>query len=473
MTGEREAPGEVRFRGDFPDGTHLLLAVSGGPDSLAMAALFREWAPLRGWVVSWAHADHGLRGGESDADAAFVARLAEAWNIPCRVARIGVPRSGSLEAAARQARYVFLARAAVAAGAGFVLTAHTRDDQAETVLMRLARGSGVRGLRGILSSRPVLPGSRIRLVRPFLGESREALRAILAAREIPFRVDSSNKDFRFARNRVRAFLASLAPGRPDLLDRLSRAAEASSSLWERVEGVLAPGLAAVWRDAEDVAWIDASALSALPDPIAREILREGIRCRGGASLSRAHLERLHRFFREGRSGRSLDLPGGIWRREYDRVVWIRSAVASPGDVPVPGAGRYAWGDWRFSVTRGDGSGGFAVRDSLFPLAIRRWRPGDRIRAAGASVGRNRKMSDFWGDRKIPRSVRDAWPLVCKGGTVIVVPGLAVHVEAAPSPGEKAFLVTAARAGEATCRAHDGAHNARSGRAPASIPAPTA
>ncbi len=446
MEGWGEASVGIRLGGGLPRGARLLLGVSGGPDSVAMAALFRERSPRRGWTVSWAHADHGLRGAESDGDAAFVARLAREWGVSLRTGRVPVAGRGSVEAAARAARYAFLEEAARAAGAGYVLTAHTRDDQAETVLMRLARGSGVRGMRGVLASRPIAPGSDIRLVRPLLMESRERLRAVLAARQIPFRADSSNRDMRFQRNRARAFLADLSPARPDLVARLAGAASAAAFLWERVEKALAPALEAAWRDTEGVPSVDTGVLSAFSEPVTREILREGIRRRGGATLSRAHLAALCRMASgQGGSGRSLDLPGGTWRREYGDLVWVRSRDAAPEGIPIPGAGRYAWGDWHLSVERGAGNGSAVpvVRESLFPLVVRRWRPGDRIRAAGADGrARSRKMSDFWGDRKVPRTVRDAWPLLCREETVVVVPGLAVHAEAAPARGEEAFRVTA-------------------------------
>lgn len=182
-----------------------LIAVSGGPDSVALLRLVHA----AGRDVHVAHVNHGLRGAESDADEAFVRDLAEQLGVPCTVARlppsgrsaVGPGQSRNLEAAARRLRYAWLAELARQIGATWVATGHTADDQAETVLFHLLRGTGLRGLRGIAPRRLLAPG--VELVRPLLAQRRADLRAWLHELGQTYRTDSSNNDPRFTRNRLR------------------------------------------------------------------------------------------------------------------------------------------------------------------------------------------------------------------------------------------------------------------------------
>jgi len=207
------------------DDAHLTLAVSGGPDSMAMllgAARLVE-ADARRWQLLVAHLDHGLRGESSD-DAAFVADAAAALRLPCEVRRTDVSalaraEGRSLEDAGREARYRFLE--GVAPAGGLILTAHTADDAAETVLINLLRGSGLSGVRGI-------PSRRGRIRRPLLAERRAALRALLDSNGIAYRLDPSNNNQAFLRNRVRGellpLLEDLRPGAVDRIGQFARLA---------------------------------------------------------------------------------------------------------------------------------------------------------------------------------------------------------------------------------------------------------
>jgi tRNA(Ile)-lysidine synthase len=213
----------------------LLLAVSGGPDSTALLWLAARWrAGLKGGPKLVAvTVDHGLR-PEAAEEARAVARLARKLGIAHRTLRwTGRKPATGLQEAARAARYRLLAGAARKAGASAVLTAHTLDDQAETVLIRLARGSGLTGLAGMRRSRPLLEaGEDLRLVRPLLGIAKSRLIATLRAENIPFAEDASNRDPRFTRARLRGLMPRLAeegltvPRLALLADRLARAEEA-------------------------------------------------------------------------------------------------------------------------------------------------------------------------------------------------------------------------------------------------------
>ena len=177
-----------------------LAAVSGGPDSVALLRLLHR----RGIEVQVGHVNHGLRGPDSDADADFVRDLAAQLRVPCHVGVIPVAeqaRGANLEATARRLRYRWLTETAWQLGAAWVATGHTADDQAETVLFHFLRGSGPRGLRGIAPARRLAPG--VRLVRPLLAVRRASLLDFLRDLNQPYRVDQSNADLRFTRNRLR------------------------------------------------------------------------------------------------------------------------------------------------------------------------------------------------------------------------------------------------------------------------------
>ena len=224
------ADGAARLK--IADGTPIVLAVSGGPDSTALLHGAAALAPQRGWRLTVAHLDHALRPTSAD-EGAVVAAAAAALAIPVEVRRVDVAALAasehrSLEDAGRQARYRFLEE--VAAGRGpdaLVATAHTADDVAETVLLRLARGSGLRGLRGI-------PARRGRVIRPLLHARRAMLRATLDAAGIAYATDPSNADLAHARNRVRAellpALERLNPAAVEALTRFGRLAAEDDDL---------------------------------------------------------------------------------------------------------------------------------------------------------------------------------------------------------------------------------------------------
>ena len=208
------------------DGAAIVLAVSGGPDSTALLHGAAALAPDHGWRLIVAHLDHGLRSTSAD-EAAAVAAIAAGMGLPAEIRRVDVAALAStehrsLEDAGRQARYRFLEEVAAGLGPGaLIATAHTADDVAETILLRLARGSGLRGLRGI-------PARRGRIVRPLLGVRRSVLRSALDSAGITYAVDPSNADVAHARNRVRAellpALERLNPAAVEALVRFGRLA---------------------------------------------------------------------------------------------------------------------------------------------------------------------------------------------------------------------------------------------------------
>jgi len=263
----------------------VLLAVSGGPDSVA---LLRAMTALKGGGrgrVLAAHVNHQLRGEDSEADEAFVVKLCRGLGLPCEVERARAGRSAAdssngLEAAARSVRYELLGQAACRVGARYVVTAHTADDQAETILHRILRGTGIAGLSGIARARPLGPAT---LIRPLLGFRRDRLLGYLEDLGQPYRVDASNVDTRFTRNRIRHELlpvleADFNAGVVDALLRLgSLAGEAQTVIDGLVEGLREP---CVVEQGSDAVRIRVQPLVDQPRYVARELLMAVWRDRG-------------------------------------------------------------------------------------------------------------------------------------------------------------------------------------------------
>ena len=277
----------VLDRALLPAGCTVLCAVSGGADSVCLLDLVRRLGDV---TVLCAHFDHGIRGAESARDAAFVEALCKEWGVPFFLGRGAVPAYAaenglSVETAARELRYAFLERTAKEQGADVIATAHNLNDNAETILFRMARGTGLRGLAGI-------PARRGRIVRPLLQTPRRDIEEYLAAHNIPHVEDSTNAEPDAARNRVRRdvlpMLESVHPGAAAGIVRMSETlAEDEAFLASLAEERLAR-----WGGA-----IPAKELCALPRPVARRALARWL----GGELSRERFDALLRF---------AALPGG-------------------------------------------------------------------------------------------------------------------------------------------------------------------
>ena len=299
------------------DGTLVLAAVSGGLDSTVLADALAGLAPRRGFRLAIGHVHHGLRGADADADEAAARDLARRLDVPFAAERIApeVLRAGrssrerpTRQEAARTLRYAALARIAADLGASRIATAHHAGDQAETVLLRLLRGSGPDGLGGIPERSP--DGG---IVRPLLGLSRAEIEAYARARELRWREDASNASPEYARNRLRQeFLPALTRAfNPRLLRAIGDLAEAQrrDSEWIRASVEREAGT----RFCAEGAWlrIDTKDWSALPEALARRLAREAL-CRAGLArhVERVHLERVLRFLGSPARGRRIELPSG-------------------------------------------------------------------------------------------------------------------------------------------------------------------
>lgn len=302
-------------------GVPVVAAVSGGSDSVAlvcaMAALRGRSAEPRQPLVI-AHLNHGLRGAAADEDARFVARLAEDLGLACELGRVDLPAlaqqaGDGLEAAAREARYAFLEQVAERHSARYVATAHTRDDQVETILHRIVRGTGLRGLAGMTRARSL--NASVTLIRPLLAFGRDDLRAYLGEIQQAYRHDATNDDPRFTRNRLRNELLPLL--RREYNERVDEAlwrlGEMGSEVGELVEQQLA-----VMREPLEIEYagktvtLSCDALHRQPPFMVRELLRLLWQEQGWPeqAMGRAQWESLARLALSEATD-ALTLPGGV------------------------------------------------------------------------------------------------------------------------------------------------------------------
>jgi len=445
---ENEVLSWCRREGILPPRATVLVAASGGPDSTALLFSLHALAPRERWRLAAGHLDHGLR-AESAGDAAFVRRQASSLGLPFFDARLDVralPTSAgrSLEDAARVARRSFLTRAAAEFGADAVALGHNRDDQAETVLLNLARGTGTLGLAG-------MPPATGIFVRPLLGRSRAEILSYLASLGVPWREDPSNRDTAFARNwfrhEVLPALEARMPGARASFAALAAAARADEAALERRTAALLSRLIVATRGRDII--LEAAFPAALPPELRGRAVRRLFRELVGSSrgLSRRHVEDVLALREDG----AVCLPSGIAvRRSGERITFRRlesepsltaweTALAVPGRTQVPPAGVVIEVELAGAPARLRGLGLEEVwlheRFAAARLRVRAWRDGDYIRVAG--LGGRKKLQDIFVDAKVPREERSRWPVICEGSDVVWVPALALAEGAAATPGAPA------------------------------------
>jgi tRNA(Ile)-lysidine synthase len=442
----------VRDRAVLRPGERVLAAVSGGPDSTALLLILSRLAPSLDLSLTAAHFDHGLRGRlAARREQSYVEALCCRLGVPLQVGagdtRAQARTHGlSGEEAARELRYAFLAEAAVAAGCTVVTSGHTADDQVETVLLHIVRGSGLAGLAGMADRGPWPLAGRegLEVGRPLLCLRHQETAHYCGEEGLEPLVDPSNVSPAFLRNRVRLeLLPLLRQYNPRIDSALLRLAEAAGADLAVLEGmaanVLSPGAGG------HAVVLSRRRLTELPEGLRRHALRLAARRLLGdlRDFHGDHIDALLAGLARG-VGYHLDLPRGLrFDVGYEQAVLAReqgedaafqpappsvSQAAHP-EVPLTVPGVTSWGPWLVEAELRPADGGSLPVDPWQAwldadvagedLRVRSWRPGDRFRPLG--LAGEKKLQDFFVDARIPRAQRDAVPLVCgKPGIVWVV-----------------------------------------------------
>jgi len=463
------------------------LAVSGGADSVALAAAFVELAAMKGLKsrVEILHVNHGLRSGASGADQRFARALARRLGLGFRSQRVRVKRRRdglASEEAARNARYEALLSMARRGRLRYILTAHTADDQAETVLLNIARGAGLVGLSGMPARRVLSRRPLIELIRPMLAITRQEVLSFLRARKLSWRQDASNLALDYTRNRVRrvvlpAIKKHLNPRAAEHLVALARTAGAAHSfIATQAAGLLEkkPGGAVRLR---------VKALERASDAVAREAVRQAAETvsAGSSAIGAERVEAVLGLLAARGSARFVELSSGaVARREYGDLVFLKGkgifnflkkrgqkAESSPSLEALPlnpsreGRGHKSevvFGRWRISAalrsgasfdiekflrTRRGWSEAFDASQVKFPLVVRRRNAGDRI---AIGKGSSKKLKDVLAEARLPARERDAVPIVAdSGGNILLVVPLRRAFFARVNPDTKRVLILSARA----------------------------
>jgi tRNA(Ile)-lysidine synthase len=407
-------------------GDLCIVAVSGGADSVCLLDILNELKAALGIKLVVAHFDHGLREGEDDAETRFVQDLASSMNLPFESEKAfslmdGAP--GSVEEKAREERYFFLESLREGLSAQKIAIGHHLNDQAETVLMRLLRGSGSSGLAGIPPFRDKT------IIRPLIDTKKEEIESYLKARGLAYMDDSSNLQTDYLRNRIRLeLLPSLLEYQPRLIEHLGRLADIL-----RDENAYMEGRAEDWvmreADLRTTGEVSIPRLSflGLPQPIRNRVTRQILRKlgKGLRRIGSLHIESVAELGKSENSHGSLNLPNGlVVTRSYDHMVFRIGEERQSREFHylLDGTGTYVIEEIGKTIglverepngdlnMEGDESKAYLDSEKLqFPLILRNFRPGDRFVPLGMTG--HKKIKDFFIDLKVPVEVRTSIPLL--------------------------------------------------------------
>ena len=423
----------IRRQRLIPPGSRLLLAVSGGTDSLLLLELFSRLGPELGLSLHVASLDHGLRGADGAADAAFVREQAERLELPVTLGAAAGLRG---EADARNARYDFLAATAQACGAKYVAVAHQADDQAETVLLNLLRGSGLRGLAAMRLSAPLPGHPQLTLLRPLLHIRRSELQEWCHAEGLEPRQDASNDDLRLRRNRLRReTLPALREMNPRVDQALLRLADTAAQDIDFIEQQLAAATESALRCSPQRIRLTRSTFDGLHPALQGHFVLDSLRRLGGQNIGSGNVESVVTLARTGVTGQRCPLPGSLQLRlEYDDLIiehvdagqdWTGPllfsdeplTVCNPGVVLLPGnAWRLVLGKSHCPIEA------MQLCLSLPPdasLTLDTRRSGDRFDPPGLG-GHTQSLKDWMINRRMPRAFRRQVPLLRVDGAIAAI-----------------------------------------------------
>jgi tRNA(Ile)-lysidine synthetase-like protein len=462
----------IDHHGLLPRGGTVVVGVSGGPDSLCLLHVLRALAPEYGVMLHLAHLNHQLRGADADEDAAFVQRLAAEWGLPFTVAARDVTTYAererlAIEEAARQMRYGFLAEVAQQIGSEIIAVAHHADDQAESVLMHIIRGSGIAGLRGMRPKSEMgdmrladlqSPISPLHLIRPLLYIPRADIEAYCAVNGLNPHFDVSNLDQTYFRNWLRhTVLPLLAQHNPGVRDVLCRTAEVAAADYDLLRADMERAWAQVARVSPAATTFDLAGWRALPLALKRATVRQAIHQlrQHLRNINFVHVERAVDVAERGTTGDRATLADGLMLTlAYDSFTIADESHAGPlpdwpllepgtqVTVSVPGVCALPDLDWALETqvsaieettkvvtTNPDPWTAYLDADACSgPLTLRTRLPGDRIAPQGMG-GHTMKVNELMINTKTPRAARDRMPLLVCGERIAWACGLRVDEHA--------------------------------------------
>ena len=423
----------------------LVVAVSGGQDSVCLLHILLHLQQELGIKLHVAHLNHQLRGVASEADARYVANLAQKLDVPATIEQRDVKayqekKHLSLEEAAREVRYHFLAQVCQAVGTERAAVGHTVDDHAETILMHLIRGSGTRGLRGLQPlSRWQSSGHHLNVIRPLLEISRNETAAYCKQHQLKPRLDVSNLSLSPLRNRIRLeLLPLLQKYNPQVVDALLRTARIATDELAFLDQEVKRIRGEVSQKHEGTLILNKEMFQKLPPALQRHLLRSSIEELAGnlKDIEARHIEELMEVL-DKPAGKRICLPEGLtFSIEYDRYLLGSDPAALspfptldgeydfkiPGETLLPG--------WRITATitnreqtteeKSDFIAYFDLEKVGNKVTVRRRKPGDRFQPLGMS--QPKKLNEFMIDAKIPQSWRQRIPIVCSSSQILWVVG---------------------------------------------------
>jgi len=422
------------------EGDSVIVAVSGGPDSVCLLHILHELKDELHIHLVAAHFDHGLRPDEDETETAFVRRLAESLKLPFETAKghlLAKKARGSREEVARNARYAFLERVRRKHKAQKIALGHNLNDQAETVLMRLLRGSGTSGLTGI----PPCRGNNI--IRPLIEIKRPEIENYLKSKQLASVTDSSNLKTDYLRNKIRLELMPLLEGQqPQLAHLLAQTAEIL-----RDEDAYLDRITEAWfnRNVEQSPHhafkIPIASFLSLPVALRRRVIRNviGKVKKDLRRISWDHMEAIHRLVQAEKPQAALSLPGRLTvKRTYDHLIFSASVKrkALRFDYTLDGSGTYDLKEIGRNLSieeirykkglrlRGSAWTAFLDAEKLrFPLTLRNFKAGDRFIPFGMKG--HKKLKDFFVDLKVPLEQRYSTPILCSGDIPVWVCGFRI------------------------------------------------
>ena len=446
-------------------GTSITVGVSGGPDSLAMLDMLHKISPKTRVTLNVAHLNHGIRGEKSDEDGEFVKKVCENLNIPCFTQTRDIPQiakteSVSLETAARMERHRYLAEISDRCGSSAVALGHTLDDQVESILMHLIRGSGLDGLKGMeLISNRTLAEKKLTIFRPLLSISRDAIKDYCLEQALDPCIDSTNSSLEFTRNSVRLKLIPILESyNPSIKKALSRFSQIIAEDVNFLEKASEDAWNLCVSNNDGILIIDTKIFNNFPRALAYRILRKAIRILKGSpdNISQSHLKSTLTLA-NSENCNSINLPERITARKmYNKLlihksgkilndlpsIHLESNVLAPGLTTIPG--------WQIETSVDTAPADYVENkmelgghawlnlDINDKLSVRKRSPGDIFQPTG--MKNTKKIQDFMTDRKIPRDLRDRIPLLVGNNGIAWIVGWRTADWATPTPGEQALKV---------------------------------